>query len=177
MNVSPIRTYGPVGVAVAFVIVSMLNVIPATNQIPADVPRYEEPIEFQPRDDLLSMAERHGHFVRSRHLFYLQLDDLLDGRPVITSRDTLLDPGQIRGLARSELLVREYDPQVDDDVGSALLALPAYRGTFAHHRKGQAPYAIVRTTSRRSDSQFRTVRHEGTLIVVDDAILDDLAER
>lgn len=177
MNVSPLRTYGPVGLAVAFVIVSVLNVIPTTNQIPADVPHYEEPIEFQSQDDLLSMAEQHGDFVRSRHLFYLQLGDLVDRRAVITSRDTLLDPGRMRGLARSELLVRDYDPQVDDDVGSALLALPAYRGTIAHHRKGRTPYVIVRTTSKGSDSPFRTVRHEDTLIVVDDAILDDLPDR
>lgn len=176
MNVSPLRTYGPVGVAVAFVIVSVLNVVPATNQIPADVPPYEEPIQFQGQDDLLSLAERHGEFVRSRHLFYLQLGAVVDGRPVITSPDTFLDPGRVRGLARTQLVVRERGLRVEDDVASALLELPAYRGKFAHHRRGRLPYVIVRTTSG-SRSPFLTMRHEGTLIVVEEGILDGLTER
>lgn len=172
-----LRTHGPVGLAVAFMIVSAFNVIRTTNQVPSDVPLYEEPIEFQPQDDLLSMAEQHGDFVRTRHLFYLQLNEVVDGRPVITSRNTFLDPGQTLGLARSELLIHAYNPEVGDDVGAALLGLPAYRGTLAHHRKGRIPYVIVRTTSHRSDSRFRTMLHEGTLIVVDEAMLDELVER
>lgn len=99
------------------------------------------------------------------------------GGPWSRPPGTYLDPGRTRGLARSELLIRGFDPEVESGIGSELLGLPAYRGTFAHHRRGRLPYIIVRTTSRGSESSFRVVHYEGALIVVDEAVLGDLSER
>lgn len=164
---SRIRSTLPWFAGGALLVMSVLNVVPATNLEPGFTSKDNQPYQRQDTDELDRLAADHGNRkIRQRYGFYLNLRPHVKHHRLAVAPGSFVNVAEALGFSRAEVVVDEsYDPELTASKAAAFERHASVRGEYVDG----TPYVVV---AAEDPSDLREFRFRDTAFFVSERLAD-----